>query len=259
MNKFCAWVGGALGGLTSSVKRVTDHRQRRYRFDWQYAVDRSRLPLVSQASATIAAMPALVNAGLFGSLFRSPVSPAIWLAWLSAVLFLISYAIVKLRCPRFVQEYRDFGEYLGREHSHRWIVWEIYNNIERLKGWQKLIKECRDKNVAADIDDLNSEERSEVQKSFAGESASDVTLYKPVNVNRDLFLPVASNSEKLAIFLREKDTELEEKEKEIFWILYSQAVKERPLSRFIFWVFWHSFVIAGGAAILFNAWSVVSS
>ena len=77
--------------MAAPAERATGAVTRWYRFDWQYAVDKSRLPLISQASATIAAMPALVNAGIFGNIFRPEVSPGLWLAWAAAVTFLLSY------------------------------------------------------------------------------------------------------------------------------------------------------------------------
>jgi hypothetical protein len=230
---------------------------RLYCFDWQYAVDKARLPLVSQASATIAAMPVLVKAGFFGNIFRGPTSPSIWLAWASAVLFLIAYSIVKLRCPQFVQEYRDYGEYTKRQHSHRWIIWEFYNNLERLHGWQDLITECEKKGIADPLGSLTPAERTEIAPVYSADVSPGVRLLKPVNFKRKIYLPVERSADNLVIYLREDDADVEKKVKEAFWILYSQAVKERPGWRTAFWVAWWLFIISGGFAIIWNAWSAV--
>jgi hypothetical protein len=49
-------------------------------------------------------------------------------------------------------------------------------------------------------------------------------------------LPLHIDGKKLVLAMREKDPELPQKEKELFWILYSQAAKERPVWRTLFWV-----------------------
>jgi hypothetical protein len=245
--------------VTQTASRVvTGAVTRRYRFDWQYAVDKARLPLISQASATIAAMPVLVNAGFFGNVFRTPTSPSLWLAWASAMLFLAAYAVVSVRCPRFIQEYRDFGEYTKRDHSHRWVVWEFYNNIERLRGWQDLIAECEIKGIADAFASLAPEEQAAIGPSFTANAKPGVRLIMPVNYKRNIYLPVERGAERIVIYLREDDPDLDKKVKEAFWILYSQAVKERPVSRFLFWLLWYLFVASAAGAIGWNAWSAVA-
>lgn len=58
----------------------------------------------------------------------------------------------------------------------------------------------------------------------------------PVNLDRDIYLPMHRDGSKLVLAMREDDEKLNEKEKELFWILYTQATKERPVSRGIYWV-----------------------
>ena len=116
--------------------------------------------------------------------------------------------MVKLACPRSVQEYRDYGEYRKREHSHRWIIWEIYNNIERLSGWHELISESLAKGIADQLNNLTAQERAEISPKLSTNTQDGVRLVKPVNYLRDIYLPVERGAERLVVLMREGDPDL---------------------------------------------------
>jgi hypothetical protein len=63
-----------------------------------------------------------------------------------------------------------------------------------------------------------------------------VQVFKPINIKRDIYLPIYCDGKEWVLSLQEDDQKLAEKEKELFWILYTQAAKERPCWRFCFWV-----------------------
>jgi hypothetical protein len=49
-------------------------------------------------------------------------------------------------------------------------------------------------------------------------------------------LPLCIDGERYVLPLQEDDPKLAEKEKELFWILYTQAAKERPYARGAYWL-----------------------
>lgn len=63
-------------------------------------------------------------------------------------------------------------------------------------------------------------------------------------MRRDIYLPIHADGQKIVLAMLEKDPELAGKEKELFWILYSQAAKERDVTRIVYWL------LIGGAILL---------
>jgi hypothetical protein len=57
------------------------------------------------------------------------------------------------------------------------------------------------------------------------------------------YLPIYLDNQKIVLLLEEDDKKLFEKEKELFWILYTQAVKEKFFARIIFWVLIYATII----------------
>lgn len=209
-----------------------------YRFDWQYATDISRIPVLSEAALIISITPIVLSLSrsFFPRLAGLDTIPIpLWLFWGASVAFVFAVALLYLACPRFIREYRDFGQYAARQHSHRWILWEFYNNIESLSGWENIVRETSAKLLSTDIESVPPALIEKFGQEFA--AASRVArVFTPVNIDRDLYLPMHIDGKKFVLAMREQDTELPQKEKELFWILYSQAAKERPIFRAIYWI-----------------------
>lgn len=224
---------------------------RHYRFDWQYAVDIYRQTSLRLVSLILFVVPLLLD--IRDEIpFVIPLN--VWFLWYSSVSFIISLLIITFFCPRFIREYRDFGQYQSRQHSHRWIVWEFHNTIESLQGWKNIVKETVPKGISYKVVDFKDEKiRAEVEKSFNEASVQkDVAIYKPININRDIYMPIELSGEKFVLFLEETDQLLPKKEQELFWILYSQAAKERVIARVIYWIFIYSSAILAFLPILNN-------
>jgi hypothetical protein len=210
-----------------------------YRFDWQYAVDVASVSLFQQAASLIAVILTILSSssGIFLSLpsAKSTAAP-LWFLWGASVAFLLASVLLYLRCPKFVREYRDFGQYATRQHSHRWILWEFYNNLESLAGWEGVVRETSSKGLTTDAEHLPQEVLKQLDKDFLAPPTGKVRVFKPANIDRDLYLPIHIDGRKLVISMMETDTDLQKREKELFWILYSQAAHERPVWRTVFWV-----------------------
>jgi hypothetical protein len=208
-----------------------------YRFDWQYAVDVSHIPVLQFASVVLAVTPIILSQwGLLGFLGRSAQLTLAFL-WPAAFCFVLAWSLVWLACPKFIREYRDFGQFKTREHAHRWIVWEFYNNLESLAGWKSVIRETLSKGLSCKVSEIPDDEAKSELSKFPERSVDDsLQVFPPRNIKRDIYLPIYCDGEELVLFMVEEDPKLPIKEKELFWILYSQAAKERPVRRCIFWI-----------------------
>src|SRR5258706_252517 len=131
--------GSDNAGKTSLTKFTPPAVSRRYRNDWQFAVDISRMPLLRVASLVIALMPIILSAHKLIDLLGGKIPLSLWLLWPASVCFVLAWALVIIACPKFIREYRDFGQYKARQHSHRWIVWEFFINLESLSGWESIV------------------------------------------------------------------------------------------------------------------------
>ena len=210
-----------------------------YRFDWQFAADLNRLPLAQEAAFLIAIAPIVVwvsGAAVpkLGQVDRPSVFG--WLLWGSALAFVSARVLYYFACPQFIREYRDFGQYAARQHSHRWIVWEFWHNLKRLSGWRTIVLEASPKGLTVEVRTLDSELDQRLTQEFGNVAEKELKVFAPVNINRDIYLPIYLNGAKLALPMRENDPDLSKKEKELFWILYSQAAKERPMLRITYWI-----------------------
>lgn len=220
---------------------------RYYNFDWQYAVDIYKATFLRFISVIFLILPLIINSEQVNVI-------SIPLGFLIASgTFILAMLIIYLFCPRFIREYRDFGQYNTRQSSHRWIIWEFYINLKSLSEWKTILKETVSKGISVELNEITDTGiRTELEKSFRqGKRDSEITVYKPLNINRDIYLPIRLEKKKMILFLEEKDKNLAEKEKELFWILYSQAAKERVIARVIFWVLI-------GLTIIISLWTVIS-
>lgn len=218
-----------------------------YRYDWQYAADLNKVPLVQEAALLISLTPILVF--LSSATFPKVDAPGnsslpLWMLWAAATAFVFARLLYYFACPKFIWEYRDFGQYAARQHSHRWIVWEFYHSLKSLSGWQQIVKEISPKGLTADVAQLPAEVGQRLGAAFGDTPTEELKVLDPVNIDRDIYLPIIVDGKRLALPMREADPDLSKKEKELFWILYSQAAKERPIFRGIYWI------LVGAAVLL---------
>lgn len=210
-------------------------------FDWQFGVDIYNAAILRFISLAILILPFIIDSQK-SQLLVLPSGLV-----LSSLTFLGSCAFYFFFCPRFIREYRDFGQYQSRKHSHRWIVWEFYNYLKTFEGRGNIVRETVSKRLSIKVSQLKQGEiKTVIENCFnEGEKEDTITIdsrpvkikvFRPINLNRDIYLPFYIDNQKMFLSLEEDDKKLFEKEKELFWILYTQAVKERLLARLIFWV-----------------------
>lgn len=243
---------------------------RYFMYDWQFAVDMSKLPLLRPASLFIGFMPLLLKASttLFGvTIVTIPWSAWIW--WWASVAFIASWTIIRFRCPHLIQHYRHYGEYCEQQHSHRWIVWLFYNTITTLTAWETIVRETLDKGISVRVSDVKpanefrvcpllvKRDRDALPAPFQIPADATVHIFFPVNIDRDIYVPIHCDGDRRLLLLQEDDPQLANKEKELFWILFTQAAKESPKSRVAFWVLFALSVGLLGFNVLKNVWVVV--
>jgi hypothetical protein len=241
-----------------------------FKYDWQFAVEMSRVPLLRPASIVIGFMPLITNASetLFGISFVS-IPWSLWIMWWASLSFIASWIILKFNCPDFIQQYQDYDQYKKKQHSHRWILWLFYSNITKLTSWEVIVQETLAKEISILVDPGEPPEVHGLQSWMVRKKADDapanfnptdentVTIFYPENIKRDLYVPIAFKTQGMLLLLREEDPDLNEKEKELFWILFTQAAKEKPVSRTLFWIFLYLSFLLLGLNVLKNIFAVM--
>ena len=169
-----------------------------------------------------------------------------WVLWTGSVCFLLGSIILKIRMPSFIQEYQSYSQFEGRGHSHRWIVWEFYNNLHSIAARDYIVRETKEKLISIPCNEPVDFDVCRVSPIYGPPSGRPVQITKPLQVGRDIYLPLRVDNQKLVLAMQESDPSLALKQKELFWILLSQFTKERPVSRAIVWIL---FAIAGSTYV----------
>jgi hypothetical protein len=202
-----------------------------FRFDWNYAHRVAQTPVLGPASLLISLMPILKNIRLLSDYLAN-----IWVLWTASVLFLLGILILKIRIPLFVKEYQYYAQFESRGHSHRWIVWEFYLKRNSLADPDYVVHETKDKLLSFPCDGHVDLDVCRVSPLFGDPTGERVEVRKPIQVDRDIYLPIRIDNQRLVLPMQESDPSLAQKQKELFWILLSQFAKERPISRYAVWI-----------------------
>jgi hypothetical protein len=221
-----------------------------FRLDWNYALRVVSVPSLRPASTIIAVMPIVEQIfprlGIhYGNL---------WVLWTASVFFLAGYAILKLRAPAFIKEYQHYSQFKERGHSHRWILWQFVNARKYLSNWNDLLEESILKLLTYPTDQQNPPSVCCLSPIFPNskQSTNRIDVFPLVNANRDIYLPMIIDGRKFVLPMQETDPCLENKQKELFWILLSGCAGARPISRAIVW-------FAFGVALILFAGSVLNN
>jgi hypothetical protein len=233
-----------------------------FRSDWQYLIAASRinsaLSLVTLFSvlAAVTKFADLVNLG----------TAALYTLIASSIIYLVALAIIKLRAPKFLQDFQDYKGYDDKKNSHRWILWEFYHNLRNLKHGLWLLPESIEKELSfetANVDleqcpviPLHSGEHIKGEVTLSSRGGPNMTYkmvaFKPINFGRDLVMAFTMEKDQIltryVLPIRECDPKCEAKCKELFWIIFTEAAKENALSRRIAW-----FLIRVSAGLFFVA------
>lgn len=204
-----------------------------YRFDWQFAIELSRVTGLRFLSILFLVIPIIIGINEATSL-KIPD-----LLYVSAASFFFAVLIILFRSPRFIQEYSDYGKYLERKNSHRWIVWQLYTYLDALEDWGGVIRETVSKGLSVKVGSIADEQiREKILDALEGFRSEDALVAAvPIIVQRDIYLPFIIDQADYVLFMKEDEETLEKKEKELFWIIFTAAAKQYKIARAICWVF----------------------
>lgn len=218
-----------------------------FRADWNFAISVSRITSVASI-ATIFSLAAIVTDF---QKFQKLGNVAVVCFAAAIGLYVVAFAIIKFRAPPFLQDNPNYKAFEDQKHSHRWILWLFYESISTYSGGASILHESIEKKLSLDISQLtglpSNFSGESVKKSFdntAGAQGSNIiTLeaFKPQNHERDLYMfftvagPGAASIKQYFLPIKEDDPELDAKMRELFWIIFTEAAKTNPVSKFFAW------------------------
>ena len=204
-----------------------------FRLDWQYVLRAGRLPAVKPVAVILVAFPVLGD--LTSKIDQT--TPGFTFIWLGGVTSLIAFGLTWLRCPSSVREYQSFKDFDDVGHSHRWIGWLFRNHEHDYVDRAHILKETIEKKLAVREADVCIP--SALGEAFEQVKRKDQdagpAIVQPINIDRDLFIGFWLEGQPYVIPLQEDDPKIKEKLKELFWIIQSDLLKSRPLSRYLIW------------------------
>lgn len=244
-----------------------------FRSDWQFLIAASRINS-ALSLATLFSVIAIVTK--FTDLI-SLGTPALICFIVAVTLYVMAIAIITTKAPQILQEYPDYKSYEDKKHSHRWILWQFYHEVQTLKHGAKLLQETIEKKLSFDVAML-SRSRLPLQASFVGTCTArsvtivqpdgssptyDMCVHAPYNFDRDLIMGFTIKSRvdgiehRYVLPLREGDSKIDLKVKELFWITLTEAAKENPASRWIAWALVRASGLLLIIAVILAVWHVL--
>lgn len=222
-----------------------------FAFDWQYIVDLLRIPFVKEASAVIVAMPTLVNVGLLERLVGSEVPRSVWATWIAALLYIAFFLAGYLSCPRFIREYRDFGEYQKRSHSNRFIGWELSKVFSKHQA-EGLVEELEEKGL---VKPAGITRDQLIRSNLPRKEFNGLAMFGPNNVGLSLHTYYIIGDKVVELELGDGTVaSCDEVQRNLFWIVYANLAKSRPFWRLFTWLlFW----LAVAAYFVSLSWNVL--
>ncbi|OAP38444.1 hypothetical protein AU381_23035 [Sinorhizobium glycinis] len=150
-------------------------------------------------------------------------------------------------CPEFIKSYENFDAYQKKGHSPRWILWELYHNFSGHSEMERVLKETIDKGISFPTASIREPLVYCAAPIVKSPAVGNITITKPVNINRDLYVPFWVGGQPHIMTIQEDDPKATAKERELFWIISSRLLSSRPKSRFLIWLL---YVITAGLFIV---------
>jgi len=215
-----------------------------FRRDWQFIVDYIRTPIAKEAATIVIATPAVLELEVIKTILGGTVSKSIGLTWMAAFTYIVFVLFGYFTCPKFVREYRDFGEYSKRQHSNRFIGWELQNAL-RLTDDDKLIDELIEKGLVEKIQELDV--KKVIAAGLPAEKIGRYILYGPNNVGVDLILYFRLQYEVYKLVIDDSKIAAESTiQRNLFWVIYTKLAKIWPKRRYFTWAL---FTLSVGLAL----------
>jgi hypothetical protein len=180
-----------------------------------------------------------------------------WLLWAGSIMFLLGWLTLKWRAPHFIQQYANYSAYKLHGHSHRFVVWELYNNFSSIGNKAALFRETIEKHLSRPHSDYNQDTINFDATSREAKRESSLRVFRPINLNRDIHLPFSLQGDDYMLSMEEHDPELKEKEKELFWIIYAEQAGGRETARMIVWSLFYTSGALVAISVLLNIYKAI--
>ena len=227
--------------------------------DWNRIIAVSKLPMLRPATTIVALMPILQQLS-----DQVPISVEnAWLLWFSSLSFAVAFAIVRFQAPGFVQDFPDYGAYQAQGHSHRWLLWRLKFALHTAHDRDDLLDELVRKELGKPYDSLtdaqkklfnNPPEWPNKGKSAGGEKLGYIDELFPAS--RDMCLYFWKEGVRYILPVEETGDPCGHKQKELFWIIFTDQAKARLRWRAAAWVFIYLAFLLLSLSFINNVWKV---
>jgi hypothetical protein len=211
-----------------------------FRFDWNFAFQIARAPYIKWVSRIVFSTPFIAPFLPVLQLDR----PQVRLLWLASTLYLLGLLILWFGAPPIIREYRHYKAYKAFGHSHRWIVWYLNNHLRVFQDPCQVMAETVDKGLSMPVQTADIGRRTYgVTPITAPPSNTAFQTFPPINLNNDIYLVFYLNNRRLVLPMQESDPALDNREKELFWIIFTDCASARRKARIAFWICAYSALI----------------
>lgn len=222
-----------------------------FRNDWNRVIAFANFPVLQPTSAIIAVIPILE--GIVGFL---PVDlKDAWLLWASSLSFVAAFLLIRMYGPSLILDYPNYGAFESEKHSHRWMLWRFRHSLPTVERPGHLIQETVAKDLAyplgsarfnavrARLDPMPV--RSHPQSLIEWVDALD-------QVDRDIYFKFWIKDVAYALPLEENDPKIKEKNKELFWMTFTEYASYRPTELITTWVFLYLGIVLLSITVIVN-------
>lgn len=182
-----------------------------------------------------------------------------WLLWLASFFYTVSWILYVVRAPSIIKRYPNFTAYKQEGHSPRWIVWEVYYVVSRLTP---TTHGCAIRNMFIRL--IESPDRllnQLVDKKLARPvlcGPECTTTAKPIKLETKTAWTFRLSGAVYELAIGERDTDVDEREREIFWELYGFLAGSRAVARSIILILCVSGAALFLIAVAQNVWVVLA-
>jgi hypothetical protein len=207
-----------------------------FRRDWSDALEAVRTPYVGWIAQVV------FSTGFIAAPFLPLLQfhkPQVLFLWSASAAYVFALVIFHFRAPLIFSEYRDYAGYHARKHAHRWIIWYLQKHLPVFESPQEVMKETLEKGfslLARDCEVGCCIYR--VCPIFSEPLGTQFEVFPPVILNDDIYLPFHFKGRRCVLPVQESDPHRDDRQRQLFWIIFSDCAEARILARLLFWAFY---------------------
>lgn len=226
-----------------------------FRFDWNYTLRIIKIQYFRWLAQIAISTPLLAPVLPMLDFQR----PQVQLLWGGGASFLIGYMLLKWRAPPLLREYSSYKEFEDRGHAHRWIVWLLQEHVPFFDDPLQVMRETIDKGLSVATRTLGVPPGAyAVAPIFPAPAAPGLVIFRPINLNNDIYLPFHLDGERYVLPVQEADPHVKDREKELFWVIYTECASSRRVSRALVWFWFLAAAVLVTSAGFIVLWSMLA-